>query len=347
MPATPSREVIRSRGWQLAVGVVLLALGFAFSGVIVELVTLWSKRADYSHGFLIVPFVGYLLWSRRAQFPPTIRRWPDPWGLPLFLAAAVVFVAADRVNIAKEWAQAFALVTALAGVVVMFCDRWRGLRWAAPGLAFLPLAFQLPDRVERQVSLKLREVATDGANFGFQTLGLPAYTEGNVIAIGETRLGIEEACSGLSMLLAFVALSAAIAVLYKSRPVLDRVMIFVSAIPIAVLCNVLRIIVTGLVYYAGWKQLGDMIVHDLAGWLMMPVALVFMWVELRILDWVIEPVETLSTGEALGLPVRRGNRPPPVNPLNIPPRPAAGSGAPPAAAGSGAPPTAAGPGPRA
>ncbi len=304
MPS-PSRELIRSRPWQLAVGAVLVAVAFAFHGALAQLGRLWVTNADYSHGLLVVGFVGYLLWKRRDRFPATITRWPDPWGVPPVVVAGGGYVLADKFNIAREWLQAFAVMLALAGVVVMFCGRWKGLLWAWPAFVFLPMTFPLPFSVEQTVSLKLREFATEGANFAFQTFGLPSYTEGNLIVIGETRLAVAEACSGLSMLLVFVALSTAVVFLYQSRPLLDRMFVLAAAVPIAVLCNIIRIVATGLIYHAGWTRLGDAIVHDLFGWLMMPLALGFMWGVLRLLDWLVEPVDRLSTGDALGLPTKK------------------------------------------
>jgi len=311
VPATPTAEVVRQRPWQVSLAVVTVALLFAFSGVLRELLQLWTTKADYSHGLLIGPFVAYLLVTRREYLPARIA-WPDLWSLPLFAASAGVYFAADRFNVAKEWLQAFALMLAFAGVVVMFCGGLRALKWAWPALAFFPLAFPLPMRVERGVNAKLQSLAVEWGNYGFQILGLPSYAEGNVIVLphadGDTRLGVAQACSGLSMLLAFVTLSAAIAFLYKSRPSVDRAILFASAFPISLACNLVRIVATGLVYYAGWTRLGDLVVHDLAGWLMMPLALGMLWLELRVMDWVTEPVERLSTNELLGLGARDSGR---------------------------------------
>src|SRR5207244_4033561 len=85
------------------------------------------------------------------------------------------------------------------------------------------------------------------STFALQTLGLPALAEGNVILLNEVEIGIVEACSGLRMLVIFFALSTAVALLSR-RPLTDRVAIVVSAIPIALLSNLLRIIVTGVLH---------------------------------------------------------------------------------------------------
>jgi exosortase len=299
----PTAEVIRDRNWQIAFGISILAVCFGFATVIWELLNLWVTKVDYSHGLIIVPFMGYLLWRWRDRFPTHIF-WPYYAGIPFVVFGALLMFLANRYNVVREWMQAAGLTFALMGVVVTFCNGFKGLLWAAPALMFLPLAFELPTRVEQTVSNKLQMVATKAGNVVFQTFGLPSYAEGNTIIIEDTQLGVEKACSGLSMLLAFVAFSLAVAVLADKRPWIDRSLVLAAAIPIAIICNILRVVVTGLVYYWGWKNLGDKIVHDLAGWLMMPLALALCWLILKTIDWLTETEQRLNTGEALGLPKR-------------------------------------------
>ena len=61
--------------------------------------------------------------------------------------------------------------------------------------------------------------------------------------------------------------------LLVERPWLDRVIVLLSAAPIAIVANVVRIAVTTLAYQYVGREVGDFIFHDLAGWLMMPIAL--------------------------------------------------------------------------
>jgi hypothetical protein len=82
----------------------------------------------------------------------------------------------------------------------------------------------------------LQRIATVASTYALQTLGFAAYSEGNVIRLGEIRIGVKAACSGLSMMLIFSRLATAIAVVCR-RPPLERGLIFVSAIPIALLAN--------------------------------------------------------------------------------------------------------------
>jgi len=285
------------RRWQVLVVCVTVAMLAIFYEGVLDLFKQWTK-ADYSHGFLVPPFAAYLLWRRRGMLPEQIA-YPDPWGLPFFaIAAALSLREIAEYNYGKELARGLSIVLGFAGVAVMACGRWQGLKWAWPALVFGLLALPLPFTAEVQLSNRLRLIAAQGGTFVLQTVGFPTYNTGTVIHIGKTEIGVAEACSGLSMLLAFVSMTAAIAFLCPpSRSKWDRLGIFASSIPIAVLCNIGRIVVTGLVYYAGWKDLGDFVVHDLAGWLMMPFALGMIWLEFKLIDWILPPVEYASMEE--------------------------------------------------
>jgi len=267
-------------------GVLVVSLLFAFHMAIADMLRVWSNQADYSHGFLVPLFSGYLLWTRRSKLPPLVE-WPEYWGLLPIVLAVALSSWAGMTNIAKEFCQGVSLIMALAGVVSLSLGR-AGLRWAWPSLAFLIFMVKLPDRFEILFTFKLRQIATTASNFLLQTIGYPSYIAGQggtVINVGDVRLGVEWACSGLSMVLTFVAIGTAMALLL-TRPIGDRIAIVLTTIPISILSNIIRITVTALVYIAGWKWLGDKIVHDFAGWLMMPFALAFLWMELKLIDWL-------------------------------------------------------------
>ena len=89
------------------------------------------------------------------------------------------------------------------------------------------------------------------------------------------------------------------------RPWWDKFVILLSAIPIALAVNIIRITVTGLMYlWSGQdNHFATKLAHDWAGWFMMPLALGFLWLELQILERLTVPVETVQlrpVGGALG-----------------------------------------------
>src|SRR5262249_14449994 len=141
----------------------------------------------------------------------------------------------------------------------------------------------------------LRRLATVCSTYALQTMGQPAVAHGNIIVINELQVGVVEACSGLGMLMTFFALSTAGA-LGIQRPWVDRLVVFLSAVPIGVLMNVGRITVTVFLFEVANERLARLVFHDLAGWVMMPMALAVMALELRFLSQLRLPVERKSPG---------------------------------------------------
>jgi exosortase len=246
------------------------------------LVEKWTTDSRYSHGYLVPLFSLYLLWSRRDSFC-----WDGPswWGVP-FIALGVGLCLAGR-YLYFFWLNQVALLPLVAGAVLLL-GGWRTLRWAATAIAFLAFMIPLPYRLQVSLAMPLQQIGTTASVYALQTLGLAPYADGNRIILKGMPLEVAEACSGLGMLVVFFAIATAYA-LVSSRPWLDRSVAIISAIPIAVLCNVVRITITGLLYVLVGQEQGERYFHGPAGWLMMLLALMFLMLEMRTLDWVFPP----------------------------------------------------------
>jgi exosortase len=168
----------------------------------------------------------------------------------------------------------------------MMAGGWHALFWSLPTVAFLVFMIPLPHFVERAVSGPMQTIATISSTFVLQVLGRPALAEGNVILLNDIELGIVEACSGLRMLVVFYALSTGVALLIR-KPLWEKLLLACSAFPIALVSNVMRIVLTGLCYEIFGDHFGGDLFHDLAGWLMMPLGLVFLGIEMWILHTLL------------------------------------------------------------
>jgi len=243
----------------------------------------------YSHGWLVPIFTVILLWMRYEPFGPVkaSERWA---GFALLAGGIGLRMAATHYTIAT--AEMMSFVPSVAGVFLLM-GGWKMLRWAGPAVAFLVFMFPLPGFLDSGLLAPLQKIATRASTFILQTMGVPSYAEGNVIYIGEMQLGVVEACSGLRMLTIFIALSFAI-VLVTERPLWERIVIVLSSIPIALVSNIVRIVVTALLYMTVGAEWVDRVFHDLDGWLMMPFALGLLYVEFQILSHLV--IEDEQTG---------------------------------------------------
>jgi len=160
------------------------------------------------------------------------------------------------------------------------------LKCTGPAVGFLIFMVPLPYELERNVGAPLKTAATISSTFLLQTIGLPAIRDGNLILIDEVRLGVVDACSGLKMMVTFAAFSVG-AVLLMRRSRFEKLMVLLGIIPIAVFTNVLRITATG-VSFSNISDKGTQdFLHDMHGWLMMPVGLALLGVEVWVLKRLV------------------------------------------------------------
>ena len=242
----------------------------------------WLHDPQYAHGYLVPLFSLFLLWRRRKLLDGAKAQY-SWWGVLLVLVGAGLRVAGAYLYF--DWLDAFSLLPCLAGFCVLL-GGWRALHWAWPAVAFLLFMIPLPFRFETAFGARLQVIGTLASTYTLQTLGLPALSEGNIILLPGGAIGVAEACSGLSMLTTFLALAVAVALVIR-RPWIDKAVVLLSAAPIAVAANVARITATALAQEWFGAQVAHAVFHDLAGWLMMPLALAMLWVELRVLAFLL------------------------------------------------------------
>jgi exosortase len=263
-----------------------------------EMADKWFNNPQYSHAYLVPAFSAYLLWRSRALFSQnsTAPSWlglaPLLLGVTLRILGAVFYVG---------WLEMVSLLPLLWGVALLLGGK-PALRASWVAIAFLVFMFPLPYRVETGLSGPLQQVATRMSEYTLQLTGLPAFREGNVIIVNDHRIGVVEACNGLGMMLLFFAMATGMALLAQ-RPWVDRVVLVICAVPIAVLSNVIRIVVTSVLYEVAGQRWGDLIFHDLSGWLMMPMALGMLWLALRVLAFVFVEAPVTENLPVVNLPV--------------------------------------------
>lgn len=294
-----------------AAALVAVALGLAYAPNLGYLEWVWSSDPNFSHGYFVAPIALAILWLRRDGLPVDRLR-PRWWGLGLL--AGVLGLRAIFYEWNEPWLEDATLVPAVACLALVF-GGWRLLLWSLPAVVMLGFMLPLPASVNMILAYPLQRLATLGSCQLLHGLGLPVLAEGNKIIVGPEELEVARACNGLSMLLSFLTLITAAAILVR-RPLLDRAILLASAIPIALASNVLRISITAWCFhYYGTDELalvgGLRLPHDWAGYLMMPIAGVMVWLELRALDWLV--VEQPEEGDD-GAFAMMGGRPRGVGP---------------------------------
>lgn len=262
---TPSEKAWPPAATVLLMGMLLGLLVWGYWPGLVVAAGTW-KSPQYSHGWLVPLFAAAVLaWRYTTILPVTnVERLA---GLAILAASLAVRLAAARYRIVTI--DMYTLVPAVVGVVLLVGGSPM-LRWAGSPVAFLIFMYPLPDEATRYLLGPLQTVATIASTYLLQTLGCEAFREGNQIVLGDSRLGVVDACSGLRMLTIFVALAVGW-VLVDRTIWWERLAIIASAVPIALAVNVVRITATGMMVTVN-EDLAERVFHDWAGYVMMPLA---------------------------------------------------------------------------
>ncbi len=302
---TPRTAPGEARACAVVLAVSLVVFTWAYWTTLASLVRRWSLDPQYTHGYVVPIFAALVLWVRRDWFP-TRHVGPSWWGVPLIAAAALCRLCGSLYSF--EWLEGGSVMLALAGLCWMTMG-YRVLRWALPAFVLLVFVLPWPWQVDQMLTMPLRRLATVCSTFALQVLGVPALARGNIIVINGLEVGVVEACSGLGMLMTFFALSTAVS-FAADRSRFDKMVIFLSAVPIGVLMNVARITVTVFLFQYASADVAKVVFHDVAGWVMMPAALAVLWLELVLLGWLWLPEEK---GRPVPVPPRRSRTSAPVS----------------------------------
>lgn len=269
-----------------------------FRNEIREIAHLWITDPSWSHGFLIPLFSLYFINRRRNEIlgldyvgDPLVdllhnrrpaRLLPGQTranyvGLLLLLILLGFYV----FNVVSPAGYAYLRpmsTIAAVGAVVLFLGGWRLVRYTWLPIVFLVFAVPLPRRYYVGLTMPMRQISAVVATALLNMVDdLEATASGVVIEVVykgqrlEPALDVAEACSGMRLLTAFLALGVAMAYLHE-RPPWQRAILLSSTVPIAMFCNMVRVTVTGFLYVLVGQEYTQGVYHDLLGLAMLPLA---------------------------------------------------------------------------
>ena len=262
-----------------AITAVLLAMLLAvlYRGTFAWLVTKDWVREDYSSSALIPLVVAYLVYERREAWTRTARA-PSWKGLfPVGLGLSLYWLG----ELSGEFFSLYlSFWLVLAGLIWFWMGTGR-LRVLGFPLCFLLAMFPLPNYLNNMITLKLKLVSSWLGVWLMRLYGLSAYREGNVIDLGFTKLQVVDACSGLRYFIPLVVLALLLANYYRA-PLWKRGLFVLSAVPVSVVTNGLRIASVGILYQFFGPVVAEGFFHDFSGWFIFMLSLGLLLGELKL-----------------------------------------------------------------
>lgn len=200
----------------------------------------------------------------------------------------------------NDYVKDLGLVITVFGIVLGMCG-WRVMQVAWFPIAFLVCALPWPGLFYSWLAGPLQELAAMVSVFVLQMTGVDATQGGTkiIMEFGSARpprtLNVAEACAGLRSLMTFITLGAALGFL-SSRPLWQKLLITFMAIPIAILCNVMRVSGQGLLDVYVSEKLAEGFAHQFVGLVMIIPAFLLLLGVCWIIDQLfVEEVELSTT----------------------------------------------------
>jgi exosortase len=275
----------RSYGWlpYAILGALLVVIYFRIAG---KLVYDWSTIPDYSHGFLVPLFAGYLIWDKRQTLSATPVK--QTWSGIFLIVFAIILLILGFYGV-ELFTTRMSFIFLMAGLVWTFFGG-KMLRELRFPLLVLILAIPIPAIIFNHITFPLQLRASQIASDILRMLGVPVLQDGNVIQLPVMKLEVAEACSGIRSLMSLFALAVFYGY-FLERTTKRRVILALSSLPIAVAANVVRIVGTGLCvqYWDPDKALGFF--HEFSGLVMFVASLGCLYLVHKLMN-LISPTAT-------------------------------------------------------
>tara|TARA_R110002073_G_scaffold118918_5_gene259362 strand:+ start:320357 stop:321244 length:888 start_codon:yes stop_codon:yes gene_type:complete len=285
-------------GWSIKHVIMILVLVVA---AVIAALSQWQdilmiamKDEESSHIFLVVPIAIWLVWIRRVR----LRRCPPytSWAGPFLIIVGYVLANVSYLNAFQAGWHGGAVLMLIGAIVSVV-----GLQFIAnflPAIVILMMLIPIPGNIRLSIAGPLQNATARVTTTLLETLGFFVERSGNLVTINDMPVAVAEACNGMRMVFALILVSYAFAFSVPLRNSVRLMVLLLSPVA-AIICNVLRLAPTVLLY--GYddplnpKYANSF--HDIAGWLMLPVAFMMLMGITRALRWALIPTYrfTLAT----------------------------------------------------
>ncbi len=262
--------------WLLLAGLAIVQL---YGPALAVMVERWIREEQYNFAFMLPLLAAYRFHVTRHRLVPA--------GPPSVMLIGAILLAALVLEIVGLASSIFYLqhLSFLALLLALAVYRYgtRNLRVLFPVFLFLLFAIPLPYVLESALTWRLQGLsAAIGRNL-IAAFGIPVFLDGNILELSQHRLQVAEACSGLNYLYPLIGLGVVLATFAPHKSLLSRIVIVLSAVPIAILMNGLRIGIAGILVEHYGQAAEQGLQHYFQGWVVFLISLALMALLVRLL----------------------------------------------------------------
>lgn len=208
------------------------------------------QPSDWGHIFVVPLIAFWFVWLRRDELLSQPLR-PSWSGVAILVLGIIIYMVAmmGPKHLIHHLSRSLGVFVTSFGLVILFFG-WKSLRVVGfPFVYLFIFGVVISDRIMTPITYELQDISAKGAWLVLYMTGYDTDLSGNTLTLFENGksypLNVAEACSGMRMLVAFLALGTAMAYVGLSRP-WQRILLILLGVPVAIFVNVLRVVTLGL-----------------------------------------------------------------------------------------------------
>lgn len=243
MTGTHLESLARGRSELWLRGVCLVLALAAITPGLRSLSYLWSNSDLMGYGYLIPASALGLLWLARHEVTHALRTGEPPSDGALWVLGAAVI---ESVGLLADVASLAGIgIPLLLGATAYAVGGVTLARALAFPIGFLVFMLPPPGFLVDPLLAKLKSVVTLASVELIRLSGVPVASEGNRIFVPGHELFVANACAGLNSIVTLLPLGVVVAT-FLVKGAWRRAALLASIVPLAMLGNVLRVVVTAL-----------------------------------------------------------------------------------------------------
>ena len=267
-----SQSKSNDRTFVIQLLIIAVLIGILYAPVFPTLWEDWNQDPNYGHGVFVPFLTAFLVWWKR----DTIQEIkPEPYGPGLFVVLLGIILCLIGMAGNERFTMRASMIVVIFGVFMSLLGM-RGAKVLSFPVFYLLLMIPLPYIIYYAVASPVKLFATKWAVFFVDLLRISVHNEGNIIYLSNTTLEVADACSGLRSLMSLFTFGLVFAYTAQ-RTFLCRSVLVTAIIPIAIISNIIRIIITAMLAYYKGPETAHGFLHDTSGMVVYTVATVLIF----------------------------------------------------------------------
>lgn len=243
------------------------------------LVTKWINSDEYTHAFLIVPIICYIIWQKRKSLSHNGAGFSIA-GLPLLLFAMALYYFSLLTEV--HTIILLSMFLAIVGILIYFTGI-EGLKILFTPLLLFLILIPVPEQLYTLLTFPLQLKVSEVSEIILRMFHIPMLREGNIMTIPGMSFEVIEACSGLRSVVGLLTFSVLMGY-FTVKKYTSKTILFLASFPLAIFVNIIRVVSMILIYHYFKVDLTQGVWHTVTGLLVFIIAIVILFLLQNMLE---------------------------------------------------------------